>query len=376
MFAIWVVNEQFNAGFLNVLGEGVLAPLTGLEQCPPIKSFSWPEPLPVAAWAELLAEIAALPFPDSKAWWRFFVLNPSQGERLVLLQSRVVLDTELVCGLAALLGSAQSLGLPLGLQSDNPEAQALELHLKTALNSDANAETEPSVEMAHGLFDPLVISELEAVAELFSVSPLAVACMSLQQAFHRLLGTQAQPLQLVVGTQQACVELDSQQGNPLRWWLSQPASGAAIETFQASTVECPFLCCGQVLAFAVAGAHSVHADAEPLSLRMVQAGGGVCLSLTGQSAMSGLLNALVADLPDAFEQLLFAAFSMAGMGQLNNNRMLVLMDQGLPAMQGVMDALVARHYAPDMEDKALALNAQLEALNQQLNLQSSVDKNA
>ena len=377
MFAIWVVDDQFNAGFLNVLSEGVLAPLAGLEQWPPIKSFSWPEPLPNQAWGELLSEIQSLPWDPDGAWWRLFVINPSQGARIVLLQSRVLFDVPTFCGLAALLGSSDSLTLPLGLQSDNPVAGALESRLKQLLLAKPCPEETGQENLSHVLPTSFALAELEAVADLFSVSPTALLCMVLQVAFHRLLGSQTEPLRVTVKFENSSFELNSGQVNPLRWWLSQEMRcKQVVDSFQAPASEPGFLCCGEVLQFAVTAPPVVPFDPLSVTLTLLQTGPDLSLGLSASEALASMLNALGLELHDAFEQLLFAAFSIAGMGRPDDARMLGLMDQGLPAVEGWMDNLIAKQYAPGMQSKAQALAEQLEWLNQRLADQSSVDKNA
>ncbi|MCE2680352.1 MAG: hypothetical protein LW629_07860 [Burkholderiales bacterium] len=377
MFAIWVVDDQFNAGFLNVLSEGVLAPLTGLEQWPPIKSFSWPEPLPNQAWGELLSEIQSLSWDADGAWWRFFVINPSQGPRIVLLQSRVLFDVPAFCRLAGLLGSSDSLTLPLGLQSDNPVAGAFESRLKQVLLAQPDPEETVQENLSHVLPASFVFTELEAVADLFSVSPTALLCMVLQVAFHRLLGSQTEPLCVTVKFENSSFELDSHQVNPLRWWLLQEMHcKQAVNSFQPPASDPGFLCCGEVLQFAVTAPYAVPCDPASVTLTLLQIGPDLNLALSGGDVLGSMLNALGVELQDAFEQLLFAAFSIAGMGRLDEARMLGLMDEGLPAMEGLMDNLIAKQYAPGMQSKAQALAEQLEALNQRLADQSSVDKNA
>jgi hypothetical protein len=377
MFAIWVVDDQFNAGFLNVLSEGVLAPLAGLEQWPPIKSFSWPEPLPNQAWGELLSEIQTLPWGADSDWWRLFVINPSQGSRIVLLQSRVLFDVPTFCGLAALLGSSDSFTLPLGLQSDSPVADAFESRLKQVLADQSGVCEGIEENLSYALPAPFVLAELEAVAELFSVSLTAFVCMVVQGAFHRLLGAQKEPLCVTVKFENSSFELNSRQVNPLRWWMTQEMRcKQVVDSFQAPASEPGFLCCGEVLQFAVTAPPVEPFDPVSVTLTLLQTGPDLNLVLSGGEALASMLNALGMELQDAFEQLLFAAFSIAGMGRLDQAGMQSLMDQGLPAVEGLMDNLIAKQYAPGMQSKAQALAEQLEALDQRLADQSSVDKNA
>jgi len=215
------------------------------------------------------------------------------------------------------------------------------------------------------------------VAELFSVSLTAFVCMVVQGAFHRLLGAQKEPLCVTVKFENSSFELNSRQVNPLRWWMTQEMRcKQVVDSFQAPASEPGFLCCGEVLQFAVTAPPVEPFDPVSVTLTLLQTGPDLNLVLSGGEALASMLNALGMELQDAFEQLLFAAFSIAGMGRLDQAGMQSLMDQGLPAVEGLMDNLIAKQYAPGMQSKAQALAEQLEALDQRLADQSSVDKNA
>jgi hypothetical protein len=247
--------------------------------------------------------------------------------------------------------------------------------LKAVLHAEGGRYASQPSQAAYALPETFSLSELEAVAELFSIDPLSVFCMSLQLAFFRLLAQQESQLELPVLMNDIAFELDSRECNPLRWWLSQNRQPLICPESDVAVIKTGFLCCGEVSAFALVASDEMLADCPGMTLTVVHVENALVVSLSAPADKAALANAVALELPDAFEQLLFAAFSMGGMGHLDTAAMLGLMDKGLPTVEGLMDALITKHYAPEMQRKAHALTVQLEALNERLD-QSSEDRKA